>query len=212
MPDGENLDLTGQWQGDDFGTYYFSHIHSCLHWLGQNQVPPDAPPGYWWTNVFTGRIESDFSVEGPWGDVPYSEQSLSEETLNHGVLTMKIDFFEVEGVTHPTLHLVNEDTLYGVGGHNFVPMDSLDPRAEFTGTYGFDRDPFCPWLDVGGQRYELNEWQWEIAEEGQILGEGAAIMARPGDQIRVEAQVSAPLGQQGCQASAMLVWDLAPAP
>jgi hypothetical protein len=211
LPNGEPLELTGQWQADDFGIYYFSHVQSCLHWLGQSQIPNEEPPGSFWTNVFIGRIESDFTVEGPWSDVPYGDVRPPDEPLNNGVLTLEIEFVEVDGVTRPTLHLTNDATLHGVGSHDFVPLDSLDPRAEFTGTYGYDNDPVCPWLDVNGQRYELNQWQWLIAEEGQILTEDG-ILARPGDQIRVEAQISAPLGPLRCQASAMLAWDLAPAP
>jgi hypothetical protein len=213
MPDGQSVDLTGDWQGDDFGTYYFSQVHSCLHWLGQSNVPPEEPTGAGWTNVFTGRIAPDFTVEGPWSDLPYGfNADLQEgEVLNSGDLKLEIDFFEADGITRPTLHLLEEATRFGLGGWNFVPMDALDPRAEYTGTYGFDAENDCPWLDLNGRRYELIQWQWGIAEGGQLLGERGALVARPGDQIRVDGQIAAALRPQGCQADAMLAWDLAPA-
>ena len=204
-PAGDRVSLTGQWRANDFGEYYLSQHDSCLFWMGRSPALLDLPVGHFWDNVFTGRIGSDFTIEGSWGDVPLSDQP----SLGNGELTLGIDFFEANGTSWPTLHLIAQRPGETFGGQDFVPEASLPALTEYVGTYGYDT-PDCPWVEVDGDRYEITEWQYDIARDGQIIGDGSQVLVRPGDPIRVEAQISASLGPNHCQPSSMLVWDLQP--
>jgi hypothetical protein len=203
---GERLDLAGQWRGSDFGEYFVSQSESCVDWLGLNdpEVGADEP----WSEVFVGHLNADFTVDGEIGSVPYQTQG--ELGSNHE-LTLKVDFFDAGGQSWPTMNVIA--TSAGgeyLSGLDWVLESSLPPRTQYTGTYGFD-EPDCPWLEVDGDRYEIVQWQYDITLTGQILGfESNQISAHPGDQLRVEAQISPPMGPTDCEPSAMLVWDLQP--
>lgn len=209
-PGGDELDLSGRWQANDFGEYFLSQRLSCVHWLGMSpSIDDKTPAGSWWTQVFVGRLHSDFTMTGEWGDVPYQYEA---PEYNAGELDFKVDFYDQGGTQWPYVHFVGQRGGYQIGATDWVLEASLAARTEFRGTYGYDPDPGCPWLEVDGDRYEIVEWQYPIAESGQIVGEGTQIIARPGDQLRVVAQVSPVLGFGDCQPSAMLVWDLQPLP
>ena len=211
-PSGESLELSGRWRANDFGQYFVSQRLSCVHWLGMSpSVDEETPAGSWWTQVFVGRLQSDFTMTGEWGDVPYQWEA---SQYNAGELDLKVDFYDQGGRQWPAFHLVEQRGGQPVGGVDWVLEESLPAAEEFVGTYGgtIGDDGACPWIEVDGDRYEIEEWQGVIADSGQILGEGGEILARPGDQLRVVAQVSPVLGRAHCQPSAMLVWDLQPLP
>ena len=208
-PNGDDLRLIGRWQADDFGTYSMTQRESCLHWLGLSPAVADTPAGGWWTNVYVGQMASDFTINGEWADVPYL-YDYPGENPNSGELTLRIDFFEDDsGAEWPSLHLVEMRYGAGYGGFNWVPEEAMPPRAEYVGIYGYSD---CPWLEVAGTRYELAEWQYEIAADGQILGEGDEIVARTGDTLRVEGQIWPTAIPDGCLPDLLLGWNVEVAP
>lgn len=204
-PTGEALRLAGRWLADDFGTYYLTQRESCLHWLGQSSAVGGIPAGTWWTNVYVGQIATDFTINGEWADVPYRNDD-EGVNLNSGELTLRIGFFDDDsGDAWPTLHLEEMRYGEGYGGFNWVPEEAIPPAAAFVGTYGYSD---CPWLEVDGTRYELAEWQYVIAVDGQLLGEGSQIVARPGDTLRVEGQVWPTTIPDGCLPDLLLGWNV----
>ncbi|NEZ54534.1 hypothetical protein [Adonisia turfae] len=56
--------LSGQWRGNDGGTYYLNQIGNTLWWYGES-----GDGGSTWTNVFHGTIQGN-RVVGEWSDVP----------------------------------------------------------------------------------------------------------------------------------------------
>lgn len=206
MPSGERLNLTGTWLADDFGTYYLTQRASCLHWLGMSPAVGESAAGDWWTNVYAGRVRTDFSVAGPWADVPYVGYS-EGQTPNSGELTLHIGFFDDDaGREWPTLHLLEQQQGGGFGGQEWVPTGSLPAPAEYVGTYGYEGG--CPSLTVNGERYEIVEWQYDIADQGQLMGDGSQVLARPGDELRIEGQAWPLEDADGCLPDKLLAWDL----
>ncbi|MEM7795020.1 MAG: hypothetical protein AAF579_11300 [Cyanobacteria bacterium P01_C01_bin.118] len=57
-------DLSGQWQGNDGGTYYINQIGNTVWWYGES-----SDGGATWTNVFHGTVQGN-RVVGEWSDVP----------------------------------------------------------------------------------------------------------------------------------------------
>lgn len=207
-PTGQPLQLTGAWRGNDFGEYFLSQRGSCLYWMGRSNVPETFAPGTAWSNVLVGQVHADFTIEGPWGDVPLSGEA---PPLNGGQMILRIDFFDQGFATYPSLRMLEEHSLRGFGGHDWVPEDSLGSREPYTGVYGFTK-PDCPWIDVDGTRYEIAEWQYSLASGGQLLLGGEQLVAGPGDPITVDGQISQALGRVGCQPGSMLAWDLQASP
>jgi hypothetical protein len=208
-PNGDGVQLTGQWLATDFGTYSMTQRESCLHWLGLSPAIGEDPAGTWWTNVFVGRIESDFTINGEFADVPYPYYYDEGVNPNSGELTLDLTFFDDDsGAVWPTLQLVELQYSPGYGGEYWVPEDALPPRAELRGTYGFTD---CPWLEVDGVRYELAEWQYETADQGQLL-EGGQVVARPGDELLVEGQVWPAPTPTTCVSDLLLAWHIEVAP
>jgi hypothetical protein len=204
-PNGGPVRLTGRWQGDDFGTFYMTQRESCLHWLGMSPAVAEYSAGDWWTQVFVGQIASDFTITGEWADVPYAFD-IEDENPPSEELTLGIDFFEDEGGTEwPTLHLVEVRGESGYGTFNWVPEEAFAPRTAFVGTYGYTN---CPWLEVAGTRYELAMWQYETAANGQLLGEGSQILARPGDTLHVEGQIWPTTIPDACVPGVLLGWNV----
>ena len=207
-PSGDRVRLTGTWFADDFGDYFITQRASCLHWLGMNAAREDVPAGEWWTNVYVGQIASDFSVHGEWADVPYRSFYSEGEQPNSGEIVLNIDFFADDlGTEFPALHMVEvRDNAGGYGGANWIPTTAMPPRSEYVGTYRFEDG--CPSIELSGQRYELVQNFLEIAAQGQILGDGF-VVARPGDQLRVEGQIWPDPGAVfSCKPNRMLVWNL----
>jgi hypothetical protein len=61
---GQAQDLTGQWKGNDGGTYLLRQVGTTLWWLGQS-----GDGGRSWKHVFNGTIQGDL-VSGRWADLP----------------------------------------------------------------------------------------------------------------------------------------------
>ena len=204
-PNGDVLHLTGRWLADDFGTFYMTQRESCLHWLGMSPSVEGFSAGDWWTQVFVGQIASDFTITGEWADVPYA-YDIDDESPPSAELTLEIGFFDDDtGDEWPTLHLVEMPDGAGYGTFNWVAEEAFAPRTAFVGTYGYSD---CPWLEVAGTRYELAMWQYDVAADGQLLGEDSQILARPGDTLRVEGQVWPTTIPDICQPDLLLGWSI----
>jgi serine/threonine-protein kinase len=70
--------LTGQWIGNDGGTYYLREDGEALYWYGERSASNPA-----WSNVFEGKISGD-TVDGAWADVPKGQ------VMGKGSLQLKI--------------------------------------------------------------------------------------------------------------------------
>jgi hypothetical protein len=82
-PDGQPLDLSGTWSGNDGGLYYMKQVDSCLWWSGvSNFVDQGQYPGQEWIMVFRGTINSDGVINGDFVDV---------KSTNPGTGTMTIE-------------------------------------------------------------------------------------------------------------------------
>jgi hypothetical protein len=213
-PSGQRLDLTGNWSADDFGDYDMTQRASCLHWLAKGPAVPldDAEPGDWYTNVFVGQIGTDLSVHGEWADVP-SPYEYFEGQPNSGEIVLEIGSFHDDlGAEWPSLHMVElRDARDGYNGENWVPTNALPPRTEYVGRYEFENG--CSYIELNGQRYELNGWQYDVADQGQIMGDGAQVLARPGDELRIDGQIwPDPNINSLCVPNKIIVWDLQVAP
>jgi hypothetical protein len=166
----------------------------------------EFPAGSWWTNVYVGRLESDFTINGEFADVPYGYDFVEGENPNSGELTLDLAFFDDDaGAMWPTLQLVEIRHSPGYGGEYWVPEEAMTPRAEFVGTYGFTD---CPWLEVDGERYELATWQYSTADQGQLLGDDNQVVARPGDELLVEGQVWPAPTPTTCMPDLLLAWQI----
>lgn len=64
-PDGETVDLTGTYSGAVNGLYIVKQTASCLAMEALSAYPGE-PLGYRWRFVFTGVVQSEFSVSGRW--------------------------------------------------------------------------------------------------------------------------------------------------
>ena len=192
-PSGGRFLLSGVWRSNDYGRYSIQQEGSCVYWLGMSQWP-GTEPGSFWTNIFFGTVQTDFTVAGHWGDVPFLQGGSQSE----GTLTLRIGFDESGRLEKPVLHAI--EATGGFGGTAWVLETTLDPALELDGLLGEFSNVGCPvlgvdpdarvsWVESGAQRYELIS-----------LGD----VGNPGDHIRVVGQVSALLGT-GCLPSAMLV-------
>jgi hypothetical protein len=205
-PDGQPLDLNGQWRSNHDGAYLFSQGGSCLFWLGQSTAAGGSPAGTLWTQVFSGGIRSDFSIAGAWSDVPGG-------TENHGRLELAIEFFSQGGRTWPLLRLIDhQPPTIGPGGAypseyadgRWQPEETISGPATYIGTIGVD-PPHCPWLDVDGQRYELTGLV-EIQGDHVIGKRGVGVGIQ--EQARVEGRLGQAIGPEGCAPSAIVVLDI----
>ena len=91
-PDGQPLDLSGTWSGNDGGLYYIKQIDSCVWWSGlSNFVDQGQYPGQEWIMTFRGTINSEGVISGDFVDV---------KSTNPGSGTMTIEprIDQVEGV------------------------------------------------------------------------------------------------------------------
>jgi hypothetical protein len=69
-PDGQPLDLSGEWSGNDGGLYYMKQLGSCLWWSGlSNFVDQGQYPGQDWIMTFRGTINGDGVITGDFVDV-----------------------------------------------------------------------------------------------------------------------------------------------
>jgi hypothetical protein len=187
------------WRTNLNNEYFFAQHGSCLFSLGRSAAEGDLPPGTFFTNVFEGRIESDFTVAGLWGDVPAEPNG----SLNHGTVRLAIEFFSDSGQTLPSLHLLEDDPdIYG--DSRWQPELSVGELATYVGILGIDPGP-CPWLEIEGARYELTGW---VSVEGSHVSGASGQSIGVGELARVEGRIAQALGYFGCQSSALLVMDI----
>lgn len=209
---GSPLDLTGTWQGNDAGVYDLHQDRSCLYWLGMSNYR-GSEPGEHWTNVFYGTIQSDFTIAGHWGDVPYGPGS----GMNNGEMTLGIDFDASSGEEFPVLRRL--EVTGGFGASAFVPVEALPAAVDLEGSFGGNYDHLlqtgCLWIQTGAQRYELlaADIGWSIRGDPPIRveDERGQVFAREGDTLRIRGLVIASLGT-GCVESAIWVEVLEPVP
>ncbi len=66
-PDGEEVDLTGAWQGGV--TFHEARQHDdCVWWVGFSSWPGDDL-GSAWLLTFSGHIAPDFTLSGEWSEI-----------------------------------------------------------------------------------------------------------------------------------------------
>jgi hypothetical protein len=88
LPSGEELDLSGSWQGDDLGPYQLRQFGDCLWWVGQNAT---------FSIVFLGHLDSDFTVMGNWATVSASDHVIggirnpADLYIGTGTLSLEIE-------------------------------------------------------------------------------------------------------------------------
>ena len=148
--------------------------------------------------MFFGTMRSDLTIVGRWGDVPIRDEPTGG--LNHGPLTLRIDFDQSGDVDYPVLRVVDE-TGQVLRQFTWVREESLSEPMDLVGTFGTGlvAGSTCTWVDVNGERYEL------IGDAA--LGTGAM----PGASVRVHGQLSAAIGT-GCTELAVVVDELDPTP
>jgi hypothetical protein len=82
-PDGQPLDLSGAWSGNDGGLYYIKQIGTCIWWSGlSNFADQGQYPGEEWIMAFRGSIDADGRINGDFVDV---------KSTNPGSGTMTIE-------------------------------------------------------------------------------------------------------------------------
>jgi hypothetical protein len=64
LPSGEQLDLTGTWQGARSVTFV-RQVGSCVSWISLSDNP-NQELGAWTMATFRGEIGSDFTLSGAW--------------------------------------------------------------------------------------------------------------------------------------------------
>jgi hypothetical protein len=211
LTDGEPLDLNGTWLGIDYGLYRVAQHGSCVSWVGESLEVQPSPaeaavvstfPLQPWESVFDGQLASDFTISGNWSEVIPSDHSQDSQ----GELTVSIEPVDVDGSILPRLHVPPLDLFNDVW---MAPLTTVSERRELVGTYeGGD----CLWIEVDGERYESwGEWL-TFTDEMEILGSDLQILVRPGDRVRVDAQVSPMFGSSACGSEqTLLLWDISPA-
>lgn len=210
-PDGNPLDLNGTWLGIDYGKYAVAQHGSCVSWVGESLEVQPLPaaaavdsdfPVQPWESVFDGQVASDFTIEGSWSEVIPSDHTRDKQ----GELTVIIEFVEVDGSLQPRLHVPPMDLFNDVW---MAPSTTVSERREFVGTY---EGTECVWVEADGERFE--SWaEWLVfTDEVEILDSDLEILVRPGDQVRVDAQMSPLFGSSVCgSAQTLLLWDISPA-
>jgi hypothetical protein len=211
-PNGNPLDLNGTWLGVDYGQYLVAQHGSCVSWVGESLEVQPSPaeaavasnfPVQPWESLFDGQLADDFTIGGSWSEVIPSDHTLN----SHADLTVSVEFVEVEGSSQPRLHLPAVDYNNDVW---LAPSATVSERRELEGSYAGTE---CVWVEVDGERYESwAEWL-TFTDEIEILGsDHLEILVRPGDRVRVDAQVSPMFGSSVCGSEqTLLLWDIAPA-
>jgi hypothetical protein len=67
-PNGEEVDLTGTWQGPA-RLLSVRQFGRCVWWEELSAFVDDEPPGYHYRRLFQGELLSDFTIVGRFGDV-----------------------------------------------------------------------------------------------------------------------------------------------
>jgi hypothetical protein len=82
-PDGQPIDLSGAWSGNDGGIYYMKQIDSCLWWSALSSFE-GQPPGDAWVMTFKGQVRADKTIHGEFVDV-------KSNNPGSGTMTIQID-------------------------------------------------------------------------------------------------------------------------
>ncbi len=80
-PDGQPVDLSGTWSGNDAGLYYIKQIGNCVWWSGLSSFEGQYP-GQEWVMAFRGTMNDDGVINGDFVDV---------KSTNPGSGTMTIE-------------------------------------------------------------------------------------------------------------------------
>lgn len=83
-PDGQPLDLSGAWSGNDNGLYYIKQIGSCVWWSGVSNFDGQYP-GQEWIMAFRGTItssEANAVINGDFVDVKSSNPGSGTITID----------------------------------------------------------------------------------------------------------------------------------
>ncbi|MEA2676820.1 MAG: hypothetical protein QOJ81_961 [Chloroflexota bacterium] len=79
-PDGQPLDLSGAWSGNDTGLYYIKQLGSCIWWSGLSNFDGQYP-GQEWIMTFRGTIDADGKINGDFVDVKSSNPGSGTMTI-----------------------------------------------------------------------------------------------------------------------------------
>ncbi len=81
-PDGQPLDLSGVWSGNDTGLYYIKQIGSCVWWSGLSDFTDRGQyPGQEWIMAFRGTMDADGKINGDFVDVKSSNAGSGTMTI-----------------------------------------------------------------------------------------------------------------------------------
>jgi hypothetical protein len=79
-PDGQPVDLSGAWSGNDGGLYYIKQIGTCVWWSGLSNFE-DQYPGQEWIMTFRGSMNDDGVINGDFVDVKSSNPGSGTMTI-----------------------------------------------------------------------------------------------------------------------------------
>jgi len=88
-PDGEPVDLSGAWSGNDGGLYYIKQIGTCVWWSGLSNFEGQYP-GQEWVMTFRGTMNDDGVISGDFVDVKSTNPG-------SGTLTIEARIDQVNG-------------------------------------------------------------------------------------------------------------------
>ena len=67
-PDGQPVDISGTWSGNDGGVYYIKQIGTCVWWSGLSNFDGQYP-GQEWVMTYRGTMNEDGVISGDFVDV-----------------------------------------------------------------------------------------------------------------------------------------------
>jgi hypothetical protein len=118
-PSGEPVFLSGRWLGSGDpnalptpSVFLLRQTNSCLVWVGLSANEGEAL-GASWIETFTGQIQPDFTVVGPWEEVP--EGSRGAVTVEIKLVpdgdrfAVELNLLDSTGNIHYTKHWVREE-------------------------------------------------------------------------------------------------------
>jgi hypothetical protein len=79
-PNGQPLDISGEWSGNDGGVYYIKQIGTCIWWSGQSNFEGQYP-GQEWIMTFRGTMNEDGVINGDFVDVKSSNPGSGTMTI-----------------------------------------------------------------------------------------------------------------------------------
>lgn len=79
-PDGQPIDLSGAWSGNDGGVYYIKQIGTCIWWSGLSNFEGQFP-GQEWIMTYRGTMNDDGVINGDFVDVKSTNPGSGTITL-----------------------------------------------------------------------------------------------------------------------------------